>query len=702
MQAISVLSLLLGALLCGSPVFAQNLSQEDELDLLYGGEEFISLATGTSQPISRAPAVVSVITADDIEAMGATDLDQILEAIPSIHVSRSSLAYKSIYVIRGIYSEQNPQVLVLINGIPITNLYVGDRSQIWGGMPVKNISRVEVIRGPGSALYGADAFAGTINIVTKTAGEINGTQIGAGAGSFDSQRAWLLHGHRGDELDVAFSFQYHTTDGQREIVKSDAQTGLDSLTGTSVSNAPGPVNTQAETFDIRLDLKRDDWQLRFGYQGRKNIGTGAGVAQALDPGGEGNSDRFNADLTYQNEETFDDWDFAAQLSYLDTSAKSDLFLFPAGVTFPFGGDTFPDSVIGNPDVFERHARLGGSAFYHGFTDHRIRLGAGVNYDAIDKVRESKNFQINAMFPELLPGGLTETTNDPSQVFLQPGSRTIQYAFVQDEWYFARDWDLTAGVRWDNYSDFGTTVNPRAALVWQSAYNLTTKLLYGRAFRAPSFQETRNINNPVALGNPDLDPETIDTIELAFDYHPTQDIATTLNVFRYEISDIIRFVPNNTSTAMTAQNTGDQTGFGLEWEIDWKSSSKHKLLANYAFQKSTDKDSNSDVANAPQHQFYVRSDWQFVHGWKLNTQVNWVGSRKRAAGDTRGEIDDYTWVDLGLRHSLRKLPVDVSVIIRNLFDEDAREPSLNGSTGPAIANDLPLAGIHGFVSVEYRI
>ena len=391
--------------ICCSTAVAESLSQEDELDLLYGGEEFISLATGASQPISRAPAVASVITAEEIKAMGATDLDQILETVPGLHVAQSSSFYQPIYTIRGIYSQFNPQVLVLINGIPITNLYFGDRGQIWGGMPVKNISRIEVIRGPGSALYGADAFAGTINIVTKTAGEINGTQIGAGAGSFDSQRAWLLHGHRGDELDVAFSFQYHTTDGQREIVESDAQTGLDSLTGTSVSNAPGPVNNQRETVDVRLDLTRNDWQLRFGYQGRQNIGTGAGIGQSLDPGGEGDSERFNADLTYQNEETFDDWDFTGQLSYLDTSAKSDLFLSPAGARFP-NGQTFPNGVIGNPDVFERHARLGGSAFYHGFIDHRIRLGAGVNYDAIDKVRESKNFEVNTVFPELLAGGLT--------------------------------------------------------------------------------------------------------------------------------------------------------------------------------------------------------------------------------------------------------------------------------------------------------
>ena len=682
-------------------LFSVTAHAQKDLDMIYADEIMTSLATGSSQPVSRAPAVASVITAKDIDAIGATDLDHILETVPGLHVSRRASSYNPIYTIRGIQSDANPQVLILINGIPITNLYVGDRGQVWGGMPVKNISRVEIIRGPGSALHGADAFSGTINIVTKTASEINGTETGAGAGSFDTQRAWLLHGSKKNGLDVAFSFQYHKTDGQRESIESDAQTGLDTLLNTSASNAPGPVNTQAETIDTRLDLSRDNWQLRLGYQGRKDIGTGAGVAQALDPTGQADSERINADITYNDTELSENWDFTGQVSFFSTNQKPNLNLFPSGASFP-NGQTFPNGVIGNPSLFERHFRGNVSAFYSGISDHRIRLGAGVNYDEIDRVRETKNFSLdtNRLPTPLGSGEVIDVSNDPTEVFIQPGSRTIQYLFAQDEWHLARDWDLTGGVRWDSYSDFGTTVNPRAALVWQSAYNLTTKLLYGRAFRAPSFAELRNINNPVFLGNPNLDPEIIDTVELAFVYHPSQDVATTLNIFRYQLRDIIRLV--NNGGVSTAQNTGDQTGFGLEWEIDWKINSKHDLIANYAYQNSTDKGTNSDVANAPQHQIYVRSDWEFIPDWKLNTQINWIGNRSRAAGDARDDIDDYTTVNLSLRHSLRKIPLEISLTVRNLFDADAREPSLNGPNGAAITNDLPLPGINGFVSIEYRI
>ena len=145
-----------------------NALDEEDLALAFGDAEFISIATGRSQSIATAPAVASVITANDIKAIGATDLDQILETIPGLHVSNSGAGLVPIYVIRGIDTDTNPQVLLLINGIPITNVYLGNRSQVWGGMPVNDIARIEIIRGPGSAVYGADAFAGAINIVTKT------------------------------------------------------------------------------------------------------------------------------------------------------------------------------------------------------------------------------------------------------------------------------------------------------------------------------------------------------------------------------------------------------------------------------------------------------------------------------------------------------------------------------------------------------
>jgi iron complex outermembrane receptor protein len=106
-------------------------------------------------------------------------------------------------------------------------------------MPVNAIARIEVIRGPGAAVFGADAFAGVINLITKTKQDIEGTETGVRAGSFDSYEGWLLHGEDYGGFDVALSLEYQTTDGHKEVVQEDAPTQFDKLFGTHASLAPG-------------------------------------------------------------------------------------------------------------------------------------------------------------------------------------------------------------------------------------------------------------------------------------------------------------------------------------------------------------------------------------------------------------------------------------------------------------------------------
>ena len=83
--------------------------------------------------------------------------------------------------------------------------------------------------------------------------------------------------------------------------------------------------------------------------------------------------------------------------------------------------------------------------------------------------------------------------------------------------------IAGGVRHEHFSDFGNTTNPRLALVWQTRQDLTTKLMYGRAFRAPAFWELYLVNAPFSYSNRNLKPETMDTVELAFDYRPRDDL-----------------------------------------------------------------------------------------------------------------------------------------------------------------------------------
>lgn len=684
----------LAALIFSSSSYAQPADEEEALTRAFGNEDFISIATGQWQPISKAPAVASVITAEDIKRMGATDLDQVLETVPGLHVSAAPRGYLPLYTMRGIYSENNPQILFLINDIPITNLYVGNRGELWGGMPINNIKRIEVIRGPGSAVYGADAFAGTINIITKTAEDINGDEFGVRTGSFNTREGWMLHGRKWKNFDIAFSLELSKTDGQDSVIDADAQTGLDSVFGTDASLAPGSVNLQHKNIDTRLDISDEHWRFRLGYQGRHDLGAGAGVALALDPEGSGDSDRYNADLTYNT--TFsNNWDITGQASYYDVSSEPDLTLYPAGA---FAG-SFPEGMIAKPYVYERHSRLNLSSFYHGIDDHSIRLGIGGVHSDMYKIKELKNYTFAPNGFPIYLGSVVDATDNPNLVFIQPHDRDIAFVFLQDEWSIAPDWTFTGGIRYDHYSDFGSTTNPRLALVWQTRYNLTTKLLYGRAFRAPAFNELYNINNPVALGNTNLNPETIDTYELAFNYQHTEKLETSLNVFHYKMSDILRFAP----PTFTAQNTGVIHGEGLELEATYEASPQLQLLGNYALQHSVEEGSDSEVANAPQHQIYLSANWKPFQGWMLNAQMKWIADRERDPADPRSAIDDYTLVNLSARYHPEQGAWEIALTANNVFDEDAYEPSprLDATNQPLIPNDLPLAGRNYILEATYH-
>lgn len=689
------------ALTCGM-LFATSAvalpSDEEELAQAYGPAAFVSIATGSRVPVSRAPSVATVITAEEIAAMGATDLDEVLEAVPGLHVARQTQGFGPVYVIRGINLGFNPQVLLLVNGVPVTSVFTGNRGGVWGGFPLENVIRIEVIRGPGSALYGADAFAGVINVITRTATEIDGTQVGLRAGSFSSWDGWLLHGGEWAGLEVAAYLRVGATDGDRSIIAADAQTELDRRLGTQASQAPGPISNQRDYLDAAVDLSRGKWRWRMSLRERGRFGSGTGVASALDPFSRGYSQNIGSDLSYDDPDFARDWSLSVQTSWMHYKEITHATLFPAGANL--GGGVFADGVLGRPDKWERHLRFSASAFYTGWAGHRIRLGLGAVRAEVYKVRESRNYQITSSGLSPLGSGSLADVVDVTDTapFMQPQQRGQVYAYVQDEWTLAKDWTLTAGLRHDRYDDFGSTTNPRAALVWEAAYDLTAKILFGTAFRAPSFSELYAINNPVVQGNPDLRPERIRTLEAALNWQPLSGLQLGANVFRYRVTDIIRLVD------FRYQNAGTQTGAGLEAEFVWSPSKDWRLSGNYSYQRARDGLSGEDAGNSPHHHLYLRADWRLTGSWWLHTQVNRVGERVRVAADTREPLAGYTTMDVGLRAPQAGKGWSWAVSVHNLFDADAREPTPYDVSAVqdfiSLPGDFPLPGRTWRVQASY--
>lgn len=665
--------------------------------------EVVSIATGTVQPVTIAPATTSVITMGDMAITAAQEVDEILETIPGLHVARNPASYYNpIYALGSIYSIYNPETLVLLNGVPTNTLYTGGRVLMgYGGLSTTPISRIEVIRGPGSALYGADALAGVINIITKTKADIEGTSAGIRLGSFESYEGWLLHGSQYQGLDIGFSLNYNQTQGQDEIVLEDAQTQYDKIYGTQASLSPGTVDLSRRNWDIDLSIAKGFWSLHTFYQKRDNIDPGVGVAQTLTTKGQSSSDRVYTDMVYDNPNLTENWAFMARASYSDVSylTEDNAIVYPPGA---FGG-AFPVGMRAVAGVAEQQLDLSVSATYRGIQQHQLRLGTGFRYNEINEVTDKRNFGINPATNQPIPPTIELVDiSDTSAAFIPAGDRRNWHVFAQDIWTLHEKWEMTTGLRYDYYSDFGTTLNPRIGLVWHTAEHLVTKLLYGKAFRAPSFQELYQTNNPVALGNKDLKPEKIQMWEIALDYRPSEKWHLGFNTFTYDLKDKILFVPDIGDENYHAQNAGTQKGYGFVLEGGWQLGEDFVLSGNYAYQRS-ENEFGHEVAQVPQQDVYLRTDWRFTADWYINTQANWILGRERALDDPRAPVDDYLSVDLSLHYKSTVSPWQMTFSIYNLFDADIREPS-SGPDESGIINvpyDLPMAGRHYSMGFAYR-
>ena len=345
MQTLNHPILIACLLLASIGTAAAQPSEEEALALAYGDKDTVSIATGSTQTLRSAPSVASVITAEDIAAMGATDLDQVMETVPGVHVSKLVTHNISSYQIRGITGNaSNPQVLLLQNGIPMNTLYRGDKGEEWISHGLENVERIEIIRGPGSALYGADAFSGVINLITKKAADTPGTEFGVRGGSFNTGNVWVQHGGKWGAADVAAYLNVGSTDGSKQIITADAGR----LHGAT--DAPGPENNGYDAVDASVNLGYDKYRLNINYKLRDHAGTSVGPASALDPVGKEKSERISADLSWNDPRFARNWELGYTGSYLHYLDDSTLYIYPPGATFTTG--VFTNGMIAIPARWE--------------------------------------------------------------------------------------------------------------------------------------------------------------------------------------------------------------------------------------------------------------------------------------------------------------------------------------------------------------
>jgi outer membrane receptor for ferrienterochelin and colicin len=633
-------------------------------------QRMLSIAVGHPTPENISPGVTSVITSEDIECIGARRVTDVLEYLPGVHVSNARNGF-NIIGFRGISSEGNQQVLVMINGTPIRNSLFGGKPYVWD-MPVKNIAHIEVIRGSGSMLYGADATSGVINIITKKGEDLKGGDVGGFFGNHDTYEGWAEFGDIKGDWEYAVAFQGGTTNGSQGRVEQDAQTPIDRQFGTKASNAPGITNNGREDMDARLDLAyKDQYRLRAGYQRFDKVGTGVGTAFALDNLGKNQVDLYTLDLTAKNKIT----------EYLSADSKyyfygedlsTDTYLLPPGTfggSLPKGSRNLVNGFVGTTGITTQ-------LNYAGIKKHNITGGTGLTYNWTQPNSNKVNAIVTPNIIQQIP--LTEASTFGIDPLKKADERYNYYALIQDEWNFATDWYLTTGFRYDYYSDVADGFSPRMSLIWNVNPYLTTKLLYSRAFRAPAFFE---LNQPLVPGTT-LKPETINTVEFQVENKWTSDLKTSANAYWFEFENLITSQNANTITPVGYANNKTINGVGVEAEANYRLTDTLNVSANYSYHGLSN---TNNTGLLPEHMAKALINWEFIKDWRIGTQLNWIGERHRSANDPRGNLSDYLVLGLTLSTKIAK-PVEFTLRANNLLGMTAKEASPNPTLLPG---DIPV-------------
>ncbi len=669
---------------CMSLTLLSTAKGADDLEYIFDGA--VEIATGYEKSKRLAPAVVETITAEDINALGVQTFDEVMERVAGVVVQRNRVD-DPIYNFRGLYTELNAQVLILLDGSPIGDPVAGGRPIAWNNL-VSNIEKIEIVRGPGSAVFGADAYAGVVNIITKGAVRKEISEVGAFGGSFGTYGGHLIASNNIGDARVTITLQGRRTAGDEDrIVSADAQTFLDRLTGTNASNAPAVLPTGRSEVLGRIDAQVSDGLSFYGFHNRYFNVEPAYTSSFL----ISDETEYNVNLTAVGgaySTLFNETAFEIKGRALITDLSARTMIAPVGAATPAPPFLFPYAAF---NLFE-YKTIDGRAeanVTQSFSTHTLRAGIGYIGQYSFDINDFRNFLLTPLGP--IPTGnpellLAEQLGEPQQT--NETNRNVVYGFIQDEWQISPNVTLTAGVRYDYYDDIGGAVNPRGSVVWSPTLQTTIKLLYGAAFRPPTFLEVGTIDQgPLVSGNPDLEAETIDTFETSIQHQFGEDLLVELNGFYYRTDNEIVVI--DTLAGPAFDNGEGVRGAGVESILSFTPDAPISLKASYTFQDVNHRTTRERAPNTPHHHAFIDVGLEVRSDVSLNIIANYVGKLTRAPGDFRPPVDDYVRTDISLRYKPDFSDnLQFTFAVRNLFDADIVQPTSDPRFAP---DDLPDEG-----------
>jgi iron complex outermembrane receptor protein len=608
-------------------------------------------ASKHEQKTTDAPSSVTIITREEIQDHGYRTLAEILNSVPGMY-TRTDRNYTFLGIRGfGLPGDDNSSFLLLVDGHRM-NDPVTDTALIENGfaLNVDMIQRVEVVMGPGASLYGDSAFFAVINVITRKGGDVGGGEVSGSGGSLDTYTGRFSYGRKfTNGLEAAISGSYFSSGGYPSLYYAEF-------------NSPTNNNGYADHSDVEWgeslfsSVSWQDLSLEGGYIGRTKLIPTAPYGVAFDDPDTRTEDNHGyADLKYEH--VFDDdLDVLARLGY-DRTREIGTYATYAGLPAP----------VLNIDDFESQRVTGDVQLRRTFfTSHLVTAGAQM-VDNLDQ--NQNNYNVS-----------------PPQTFLDDHRHGVDYSFfLQDEYQICKQLIFNGGVRYDDFYTFGSTVNPRLALIYQPQATTSLKLIYGTAYRAPTpYELYYNDGGQTQVANPGLRPETIATYELVGEQQIGRHLAASVSGFYYDIHDLIDSVtipPGNPNAGLIQlQNLGSANAEGVEMALrgDW--ADRIEGRASCSLTAARDGVTGARLPNSPLALAKLDLDVP-IDGRKLvaGLEVLYESERQTLAGQT---ADGFATVNFTLFSQELVKGLEISGSVYNLFDVHYSEPA-----GPQYIQDV---------------
>ena len=672
-----------------------NLSLEELMDI------DVITATGIKQKMTEAPSTILVITAQQIKERGYEELEDVLRDLAGVDLIRVHGRAPTFITFRGMYGDENRRVLIMMDGV-VENNIMGDFAIAGPAYTLFNVDRIEILWGPGSALYGANAFGAVINIITKKEQNSKGIHFQSGYGSFNTLVENLQAGINKSNFDFNISGSYFNTDGPR------FSNNHPNYTNSYVKNAwslNSTISYKVKKFKITLGARMYQTPQGWGAplasptqllglpsQGNLNSGAGGMLTMNLNGTAPSLTETISRTTFLQCEYTHSPkLSFFVRAQYRETelTPKTYVYLNSPGTNFfikniiAYYANRTGGEFSSNYSINENHQLSAGIQFY------QDNLEKGFREMTLDNVTDTI---------DNIPLRNTDAGFKPRKYTIQNSVGTyVQYILNTS---LLHKTNFTVGARFDYNSVYGKTFNPRIGITNHPTQNAIFKLLYGTAFRAPSNFELYSAS-PVRLSNETLKPEKIQTFEANIILTPFHFLSSQINLFHNELKDvIIQDIPIGIALTQN-QNAGTAAINGIEVKMDFIPSKRFSSFLNFTFLdgKQNNGITKSVIPNVATYKGNIGCSIYITELLSINIIENWVGDRNVIPTNPIGKAAGYfaTNLVISTNKPIAKC-ISASINIRNLFNQTFYDPGIRGADGNFYATLIEQPGINALFKI----